>query len=126
MRVHHLAFRTDSIETLARFYQHVVGLEPIGGQSGYSVWFRLGDAVLMVEQRGVDEPEIPPQSREFLGFSVTTVERDVLRTRLHENGVVVEEESEYTTYFRDPDGRRLGASHFDFSLGTLAIPPADE
>ncbi len=116
MRVHHIAFRTESIEPLGAFYEHVVGLDRIGGKEGYSIWFRMGAAVLMIEKREPDEWALRPDTQEFLGFASTPDECSELRARLAAAGVSIEEESAYTIYFRDPDGRRLGVSHFDFSF----------
>ena len=115
MQVHHIALRTTCIDRLGRFYEEVVGLQPVGGTAGYSRWYRLGSAVLMIEKRTDDEVPLASGSMEFLGLSATTTERGHLRDRLQLAGVLIEDETEYTTYFRDPDGRRLGVSHFDFS-----------
>ena len=115
MELHHLAFRTPSLASLTDFYQRALGFEKVGGKSGYSNWLRMGSSVLMLEERPVDEPGITPGCMEFVGFGVSETQRTVIRAKLQGMGVIIEAESDSTTYFRDPDGRRIGVSHFEFS-----------
>ncbi len=112
MRVHHLAFRTHDVEALASFYEQILGLARVREQAGYSVWLRLGEAVLMLERAEPGESSIPLGSREFVAFAVDASERSRLQQRLEDHGVEIEETGVYTNYFRDPDGRRVGLSTY--------------
>lgn len=105
MHVHHVAFRTRDLPRLARFYEEALGLRRVREQPGYSVWLALGDAVLMLERADAGEPAPPPGGRDLLAFRVTEAERTAIRAR-----VAVEGETAHTTYFRDPDGRRIAVS----------------
>ncbi len=107
--LHHLALRTGDLPRLVEFYQRVLGLTVIREQPAYSAWLRAGEAVLMLEVRGAAEPPVPAGSMELVAFAVSEAEREAVRAR-----VAVEHETAYTTYFRDPDGRRVAVSTYAF------------
>ena len=111
MRIHHLALRTRDLEGLERFYARL-GLKRARVQPGYSVWLRAGDAMLMLELAEPAEPAPTPQSLQLLAFAVDDLAA-VERT-LAEQGVRIEDRTEHTLYFRDPDGRRVGVSDYSF------------
>ena len=66
----------------------------------------------MIERRTKAEPEIAPESLELVAFAVSRAEHAALRARLARHRVTIEAETAFTSYFRDPDGRRVGVSHF--------------
>lgn len=115
---HHVALRSRDPARLAAFYQRIFSLSersrahaPDG--SLRSVWLALGPhAVLMVERAGPDEPAVPPGSMELFALAVTPAERDALLDVLAAEGVALEARTEHTLYFRDPEGRRVGASSY--------------
>ena len=111
MRIHHLAFRTRDLAGLEAFYL-ALGFESARTQPGYSVWLRSGDAVLMLEQAEDAEPSPTPGSRELVAFRVSSAERERVRSVLATRGITLEDETEHTLYFRDPDGRRIGVSSY--------------
>jgi glyoxylase I family protein len=113
--VHHVAFRTSDLNAAVRFYEDVLALRRLRAQPGYSVWYALGQAVLMLEQRGQHEPLIPPGSMELLCLAADAGEQARIRRRLAEAGVAIEAETPHTLYFRDPDGRRVGVSSLAWS-----------
>lgn len=112
MRIHHIALRTRDVERLCRFYEHVFGLHRVRVQPGHSVWLDLEGSLLMVEQATDREPSVPAGSQDLLAFSVTQAGRDQVSARLAERTVRIEHETEHTTYFRDPDGRRVAVSSY--------------
>lgn len=119
MEIHHLALRTRDLPALGRFYAEVVGLgrpepTPRGG-----LWLRAGHVVLMLEPAEGDEPAPAAGGKDLLAFAVTKEEQLALRARLRAADVAVEDETAHTVYFRDPDGRRVGASTYAFA------PPSD-
>ncbi len=110
MRIHHVAFRTIDLPRLESFY---VGLGlSIRKRSAQSVWFVAGDTILMIEQAEEREPAIAKDSMEMIAFTIEPHEVDVFRQKLRALNVPIESETAFTLYFRDPDGRRLGLSHF--------------
>lgn len=112
MRLHHVAFRTHDLGRLEKFYVDVLDLTVKGRHGDRSLWLEAGDATVMLEHASADEPHIPPGSMEFLAFTIIASEQHAWRMRLERNGVVIEHETDFTIYFRDPDGRRIGLSHF--------------
>lgn len=105
MKVHHVALRTRKLARVVRFYRDVVGLSVLR-ETPRSTWLSMGGAILMIERADRDEPEVPTGTKEFLCFGVKT-KRAVFAFKAR---VRVEAETEFTVYFRDPDGRRVGVS----------------
>lgn len=112
LSLHHIALRTPDVTGLARFYREVFELTVAREQPGYSVWLALDGAVLMIEARAPDEPAVPSHSMELMAFRVTAEGRARVRETLSQMGVSLDGETAYTTYFRDPDGRRVGVSTY--------------
>ena len=115
LAVHHLAFRTRDLPTLQHFYTELFGFIVVREQPGHSVWLRAGESVLMLEIAAPDEPLIMPGSMEFVAFCVDDDGRNAVREKLAAWGSAPEAETAYTTYLRDPDGRRVGVSTYDFA-----------
>lgn len=110
MEIHHVAFRTRDPEALARFYCAVLDLPRVRVGVEESTWLKLDHGVLMLERGQPTEPAPPRSSLELVAFRVTPAERANVRNRLCAVGATVEHETEHTTYFRDPDGRRIAVS----------------
>jgi catechol 2,3-dioxygenase-like lactoylglutathione lyase family enzyme len=111
MKIHHVAFRTRDLERLERFYVDVLELRLLERKGDRAVWLAIGDAILMLERADEGEPTVPKGSMEFLAFDIAPHARVGYLARLGEAGVAIEAESDFTIYFRDPDGRRIGLSH---------------
>ena len=114
MRLHHLALRTTNVDALERFYVGVLGLA-ITTRSERSIWLDAGGTILMLERAAPGEPPPAPGTMELTCFEIPATERDAARRRLAAAGIGIEAETEFTMYFRDPDGRRIGLSHFEFT-----------
>lgn len=112
MRVHHLAFRTRDLATLERFYTDALGLSVTRRDGERSVWLRTGGAILMIERADDAEPSIAPGAMDLVAFAIEANDVDRWRRVLAANGIAVEGETAFTLYFRDPDGRRIGLSHY--------------
>ena len=114
--LHHLALRVADPDRSAAFYTGVLGLSElrrVADASGlHAVWLRTGDLVLMLERRlrgrGASEG-----SGHLLALAVSDLAG--VRERLARAGVLVEDCTDHTLYFRDPDGHRLGLSDFSFA-----------
>jgi catechol 2,3-dioxygenase-like lactoylglutathione lyase family enzyme len=112
MQLHHIALRTRQLEAVLAFYRAWFALPIVRDQRPRAVWLGLGQgAVLMVECADDDEPQPSPSSRELLALGTSIEQRELLRERLAEAGLL-EAETEHTLYFRDPDGRRVGISSY--------------
>ncbi len=91
----------------------MLGLRVTRRRGEGSVWLAAGDAIVMIERAGEGEPPIPPGSMEMLAFTLVAEEREAMAARLRNASVAIEAETSFTLYFRDPDGRRVGLSHFE-------------
>lgn len=110
MRIHHVAFRTHDLARLHAFYTSI-GFETMHGDAR-AVWLRAGDAILMLELAEPEEAHDLSASKELCAFQVTIAERQALEARLAELRVPTDGATPFTTYVRDPDGRRVGFSHY--------------
>ncbi len=70
----------------------------------------------MLEARGPDEPNIDPSTLELVCFDVTLNGAEVVLARLRAAGIPLEAQTDFTVYFRDPDGRRIGFSSYPTPL----------
>ncbi len=107
-----MALRTADVAGVARFYAEVFGLARLR-EGERSVWLGAGSTVLMVEARGAGEPAVPPGTLELLAFPWAGTQAEA-REHVRARGLAVEAETEFTVYFRDPDGRRVALSCFRF------------
>lgn len=108
--IHHLALRTHDVERLVAFYREWFELEVARDRRPRSVWLALGSsAVLMIERAEPSEPSLDPASLELHAFAISEAARVIMRERL-QRAQLLEAETQYTLYFRDPDGRRVAAS----------------
>src|SRR4051812_44019726 len=112
MRIHHLAFRTEDLARLERFYVGALGLAVIRRQASRSVWLDAGGTIVMLELREAAEPIHPPGSKELIAFAIEPDARTLVSERLASAGVPIEASTEFTLYVRDPDGRRIGLSSY--------------
>jgi len=118
-RLHHLALGTADVERLAAFYREQLELQEVQRhhhESGAlrSVWLDLGGSWLMIEQ--CDEPGSWVDERGaglfLLALRVAPAQLAALTERLRAHGHPIEARTEYTAYLRDPDGNRVGLSHY--------------
>lgn len=112
MQLHHIAFRTGNVTALERFYVDLLGFAVRERKPQGSVWLEAGPVILMLEPRGDAEPAIAAGTMELTAFAITPEERVSVRSRLEAAGIRIEGETAFSLYFRDPDGRRVGVSHY--------------
>jgi catechol 2,3-dioxygenase-like lactoylglutathione lyase family enzyme len=112
VRIHHLAFRTNDIVRLERFYTDVLGLAVIRRDADRSVWLDAGGSILMLERAEDAEPSIASDTKELVCFAIAPSEHRARIERLTSSGVALEGRTAFTLYFRDPDGRRVGLSSY--------------
>jgi glyoxylase I family protein len=118
-RLHHVAVGSSDVARLAAFYCDVVGLPELArhhdpGGALRSVWLDLGGAILMLECSA----ELPRRVEGIgagpflLAFRVSPAERQRLELALAARGLPIEGRTAFTSYARDPDGNRIGISHY--------------
>jgi catechol 2,3-dioxygenase-like lactoylglutathione lyase family enzyme len=111
VRIHHVALRTNDVERLEHFYARVLGLGVMRRDDARgSVWLDASGTVLMIERADPGEPLAAQGTKELLAFAVE--DKEAWRGR-----VTVEAETQHTLYFRDPDGRRVAVSDYEWSRG---------
>ncbi|MFZ5892451.1 MAG: VOC family protein [Myxococcota bacterium] len=121
--LHHVALGARDVERVAGFYRDLLGVPEerrhvLADGSLRSIWLRLGDALLMIEQtleepRHVDGIGSGPF---LLALRVSPAERGQLESALQRAGFVIEARSEFTSYTRDPEGNRVAFSHYPEQL----------
>ncbi|MDP2342309.1 MAG: VOC family protein [Deltaproteobacteria bacterium] len=115
MRLHHVAIQVLDLEVARAFYVDVLGLEVVRTQE-HALWLQAGDAIVMLEKSAgsVDDGgwQAAAPGPFCVAFAVDPAGRARLKERLSRAGVVVDHESAFTTYVRDPFGARLGFSHY--------------
>jgi glyoxylase I family protein len=137
--VHHLAIQVRDLPTCERFYREVLGLSLLRrwpadqGAGDRSVWLNVGDgtgaflALESIAQHGSGEPSVeraPPAGTDDAGlcFFALRIRRDQRPTweqRLAAAAVTIFHRTAYTIYFHDPEGNRLGLSHYPDAQETL-------
>lgn len=85
-----------------------------------SVWLDAGGVIVMIERRDEAEPRIDAASLELVCFELPASEHEALGARLESAAVTIEARTLSTVYFRDPDGRRVGASAYPAELSSPA------
>jgi catechol 2,3-dioxygenase-like lactoylglutathione lyase family enzyme len=116
MRLHHLALRVRDCRAAAAFYGGVLGLREIArhGEPGAmrSIWFALGDAVLMLEHDLLGEG--PTEGSGHL-VALAVDDLAAAEARLAAAGVRITERTAFTLYTADPDGHRVALSTYSFA-----------
>jgi catechol 2,3-dioxygenase-like lactoylglutathione lyase family enzyme len=113
----------EDLDSAERFYRDVIGLEPHSRMAGRHVFFRCGDAmVLIFDPRATREPPtragataVPLHGATgagHLAFRVAEAELADWRRRFAESGVPIETEVEWpgggrSIYVRDPAGNSI-------------------
>jgi catechol 2,3-dioxygenase-like lactoylglutathione lyase family enzyme len=129
-RLHHLALGSADVERLAAFYEEALGLPVVarhGNEQGVlrSIWLDLGGSLLMLEHTEEPRPRVATLGAGLflLALRVAAHELPALESRLAARGHAIESRTAFTSYLRDPDGNRIGLSHYpDVPLGSDARP----
>lgn len=109
--MHHLAISTTNIEEMGKFYQQLPGLSiqqanlDISGRLR-SIWFEISEhnTILMLEK---DDFAKAPKAFVLSLKSSGMSESEIENLPLNWDG-----RTEFTIYFLDPDGNRLGYSNY--------------
>jgi catechol 2,3-dioxygenase-like lactoylglutathione lyase family enzyme len=120
--VHHVAVLVRDLALCEHFYGKILGLPLLRrwpkpeGDGDRSLWFDLGQgAFLAVELNPSSAPELissPGSGWHLLALGIPRNSREAWREHLHRAGHPCTHESPYTLYCRDPEGNRVGLSHW--------------
>ncbi|HSY40158.1 MAG TPA: VOC family protein [Polyangia bacterium] len=125
--VHHVAIAVRDLEALEAFYAGVLGLPilrrwpaPGDEKRDRSVWLDLGSGAFLALER-VADAEVPgegatPPDRALgylmIALAITPAARADWEARLAAAGVAIVHRTDYTLYVADPEGNRIGLSHW--------------
>jgi glyoxylase I family protein len=116
---HHLAVQARDVARVAKMYLEVLGLSELkrfhrDDGTLRSIWVSVGAGTrdfIAIESSPSDEPA------GILGYSMVALRiapesRSLMIDRLSRHGVVIEKQTEWTMYVRDPEGNLVGLSHY--------------
>jgi glyoxylase I family protein len=122
---HHLAIQVKDLPGAVRFYADVLGLKVVrrwpredGGTGERSVWLSVGEGeeFIALEACDVDRPPTPFRDPHgglhLLALRISSRDRRGWDRRLAELGVELVNRTRWTLYVRDPEGNRIGLSHY--------------
>ena len=121
--LHHLALGARDVVGLAAFYRDVLGMKEVArhdepnGESLRSVWLELGGgAVLMIEKTDQPQPQAIDGHGAGLFLLALHCDAESLETRcneLRERDFQQERATDFSRYFRDPEGNRFALSCYE-------------
>jgi glyoxylase I family protein len=119
---HHLAIQVRDLGAAEDFYRKVLGLRvlrrwpaapPATGER--SVWLDAGGAdggFIALERAAADERAPDTLGLHLVALRIARGERETWEQRLARAGVAVTHRTDFTLYLRDPEGNRIGLSHW--------------
>lgn len=131
--VHHVAIAVRDLEAVVAFYTGVLGLPivrrwPVAGaeKRDRSVWLDLGSGAFLALERAADVEVAgegatsPAYGYLMIALRITAPARADWEARLAAAGVTVVHRTDYTLYVADPEGNRIGLSHWPDAAGAPA------
>lgn len=120
MRAHHIAIRVNDVDRVATFYRDVLQLEVVPAPRAGVVWLRAGELIVMIEPtvRDVDATDSTAEhpGLHLLAFAIEPHARAHWERRLQELDIPIVNRSDYTLYVHDPEGNRIGLSHYPVTV----------
>jgi len=124
LALHHVAIQCADLARCERFYREVLGLAvlrrwPREGGGDRSVWLAVGEGAegfLALER--AEEAPVPRPWRDgkpglhLLALRIAPSERAAWEDRLEAAGILVVHRTRWTIYFHDPEGNRIGLTHY--------------
>src|SRR5438445_482745 len=122
---HHLALQVKDLSAAERFYVEALGLSVLrrwpwedGRPGERSVWLSVGagEEFLALESCDAERPPTPFRDPHgglhLLALRIVAGERKAWEQRLASLGVEIVHRTRWSLYVRDPEGNRIGLSHF--------------
>jgi glyoxylase I family protein len=123
---HHLAIKVRDLAAAERFYCEILEL-PLqrrwpssDGQGDRSLWLDLGAGAFLALERATLARAPLAEEEPGLHLVALRIERDQRQAwieRLAAKGVPLYRQTDYTIYVRDPEGNRIGLSHWPETSG---------
>jgi glyoxylase I family protein len=117
---HHIAVKVADLARAESFYVSVLGL-PVSrrwpsadGRQDRSVWLDLGAGAFLALERGEKGPQKSENASgiHLLALRIRRDEREAWASKLAEAGYAVYHQTSFTIYVQDPEGNRIGLSHW--------------
>ncbi len=121
---HHLAIQVRDLAAAERFYVETLGLKVVhrwpreDGPGERSLWLSVGagEEFLALELCDAERPSTPFRDPHgglhLLALRIPASDRAAWEEKLAGLGVEIVHRTRWTLYLRDPEGNRLGLSHF--------------
>jgi catechol 2,3-dioxygenase-like lactoylglutathione lyase family enzyme len=121
---HHLAIQVKDLAAAERFYVEVLGLQVVkrwpreDGPGERSLWLSVGasEEFLALEACDKEQPQKPFRDPHgglhLLALRILASDRAAWEQKLTAKKVEIVHRTRWTLYLRDPEGNRLGLSHF--------------
>lgn len=108
MKLHELAYFTDSVKGMADFYRGLLGAEPVAQSDDMAIFMSGGTKIFIHRNYPPSEGELPPNNH--VAFAVEDV--DTACEALTQQGLTLEiPPKDYywgrSAYLRDPDGHQV-------------------
>jgi catechol 2,3-dioxygenase-like lactoylglutathione lyase family enzyme len=119
--VHHVAIKVQDLARAERFFVQTLGLGVLrrwpapDGQGERSLWLDLGAGAFLALEKSSNQGEAPAADGpglHLLALRIERAERQAWIERLASAGVPVYDQTAFTIYCKDPEGNRIGLSHW--------------
>jgi glyoxylase I family protein len=120
-RVHHVAIKVADLARAEAFYVALLGLPVLrrwptpDGLGERSLWLDLGQGAFLALERADGEAAAKAEDAaglHLLALAIPRGERDAWEARLGQAGCPVYQRTAFTLYVHDPEGNRIGLSHW--------------
>jgi glyoxylase I family protein len=127
--VHHVAIKVRDLARAEQFFVQTLGLAVLrrwpaqDGQGERSLWLDLGAGAFLALEKSSREGEAivaDDPGLHLLALRIERAERATWIERLAKAGVPVYDQTTFTIYCRDPEGNRIGLSHWPDPVQTEA------
>jgi glyoxylase I family protein len=122
---HHLAIQVKDLLRAETFYREILGLALVrrwpyedGRPGERSVWLSVGSSEEFIALEACDVDRLPTPYRDphgglhLLALRIPAGDRGAWERHLSDLGVEIVHRTRWTIYLRDPEGNRIGLSHY--------------